>query len=64
MINSESMEKLSQSAHYQLANNKNAQINELFLYFVSKGLTRKELEKLIEKRPHIWGRFSKFLDNQ
>jgi hypothetical protein len=38
-----------------------ADANELFLQFVDEGLTRAELEKLIARRPSLWGRFSHWL---
>jgi hypothetical protein len=35
--------------------------NEAFLDLVREGLTRKELERNIERRPELWGRFTGFL---
>jgi hypothetical protein len=35
----------------------------LFHEFVEDGLTREELEALIEKRPSVWGMFSEWLEN-
>lgn len=35
---------------------------ELFSEFVKDGLTRDELQKLINKRPALWGKFSGWLD--
>jgi hypothetical protein len=37
------------------------EINETFNEIVKQGLTRKELAKLIKKRPALWSRFSKWL---
>jgi hypothetical protein len=38
------------------------ELNSLFMDMVRKGdITRAELQKLIEKRPNIYGRFAGFL---
>ena len=37
------------------------EINKTFLEIVYLGLTRKELAKLIKKRPALWSRFSNWL---
>lgn len=34
----------------------------LFSDFVKDGLTRNELERLIERRPALWGRYSNWLE--
>ena len=34
---------------------------ETFLFLVKHGMTRKELELLIKKRPALWGKFSNWL---
>ena len=36
--------------------------NELFLAFVRDGMTREELQKNIDRRPQLWGRFAIWLD--
>jgi hypothetical protein len=37
------------------------EVNETFNEIVKLGLTRKELAKLIKKRPALWSRFSNWL---
>lgn len=39
-----------------------SECNQLFLDFVAGGMTAKELEENIRKRPGLWGRFSNWLD--
>lgn len=40
-----------------------AEVNELFMEFVRNGeMTRETLEKLIKRRPSLWGRFAGFLN--
>lgn len=40
-----------------------AEGNELFMEFVRNGeMTRETLEKLIKRRPSLWGRFAGFLN--
>ena len=36
--------------------------NLMFLFLVEEGMTREELERLITKRPALWGRFSNWLE--
>jgi hypothetical protein len=38
-----------------------ADLNALFMEMVKDGMTRAELQKLITKRPHVYGRFSNWL---
>lgn len=38
-----------------------ADVNVLFLELVEDGMTRKELEANIKRRPALWGRFSNWL---
>lgn len=38
-----------------------AEKDRLFLQLVSDGLTREQLEKLIEKRPALWSRYKSWL---
>ena len=37
------------------------EVNETFNEIAKQGLTRKELAKLIKKRPALWSRFSNWL---
>ena len=37
-------------------------LNELFMELVREGLTRRELEINIARRPSLWGRFSNWLE--
>lgn len=53
---------MNQRAHYERAARMIAETNELFLEFVADGMTRRELERNIERRPELWGRFSNWLD--
>lgn len=39
-----------------------AETNKMFLQFVEEGLTRRQLELLIKRRPAHWGRFESWLD--
>lgn len=39
-----------------------AECNLFFSTLVRDGLTRPELERLIEQRPQLWGRFSVWLE--
>ena len=39
-----------------------ADCNALFMEMVRDGMTRSDLEKLIARRPGLWGRFSGFLN--
>ena len=39
-----------------------AEACELFNDFVKDGLTKTDLQKLINKRPETWGKFSNWLD--
>jgi hypothetical protein len=40
---------------------KDAEKDALFLQLVSDGMTRADLEKLIAKRPALWGRYAEWL---
>ena len=48
--------------YYYQAVAKAAAANLTFLQFVKDGMTREDLQKLINKRPSLWGRFSVWLD--
>jgi hypothetical protein len=50
----------SQRAMYDEASRKSAEINETFLEMLPT-MRRKDLERLIEKRPALWGRFAGYL---
>lgn len=39
-----------------------ADANLTFLELVDEGMTRQELQRNIERRPELWGRFSNWLD--
>jgi hypothetical protein len=45
-----------------MADRKFAEMNLAFLDLVKDGLTRKELQTLIDRRPHVYGRFNGWLD--
>jgi hypothetical protein len=36
--------------------------NETFMELVKDGLTRQELQRNIERRPELWGRYRNWLD--
>src|SRR5437867_30415 len=50
----------SQRAMYSDAERRSAEINETFLEMLPT-MRRKDLEKLIAKRPSLWGRFAGYL---
>ena len=52
----------TQEQLYYQAAAKAAEANELFLEMVKDGITRKELEQNIKRRPGLWERFSGYLD--
>jgi len=39
-----------------------ADLNSAFLDMINDGMTKHELEKLIEKRPNVYGRFSSWIE--
>lgn len=47
---------------YYQAERKAAEANLLFLDMVQEGMTRQTLQKLIERRPALWGRWSNWLE--
>ena len=55
--------RMSQTQMYWAAHRKSADVNITFMEMVQSDnpLTKAELEKLIEKRPELWGRFSNWL---
>lgn len=52
----------SQMQMFYEESHKIAEACVLFNEFVKDGLTRNELQRLINKRPALWGRFSNWLD--
>lgn len=44
------------------ATRKAAELNQAFLDMVADGMTRRELQALIDKRPNIYGRFAHWLE--
>ncbi len=53
---------MDQVQMYYAAERRAGELNELFLEMVRDGMTRDELQKLIDKRPERYGRFSNWLD--
>ena len=56
---------MTQAQHYEMARRKLADANNTFMEMVNSKenpLTRSQLEKLIEHRPALWGKFSNWLD--
>lgn len=51
---------MTQLQHFYRAQQKIAECNNTFLVLLPT-LTRKDLEKLIEKRPSLWARFAGYL---
>lgn len=51
----------SQEQLYREAERKIGDANRLFLEMVDDGLTKQELQKLIARRPALWGRFDNWL---
>ena len=39
-----------------------AALNEAFMYHVSEGMTKGELQALIAKRPEVYSRFANWID--
>lgn len=52
----------TQKEHFYDSQRKIAEQNDLFLFFVSDGMTKKHLQTNINKNPALWGRFSNWLD--
>lgn len=56
------MTALDQKKMFYTAGKKIAALNELFTDMIRNNeITKADLEKLIEKRPHVYGRFSGYL---
>ncbi len=53
---------MNQIQMYYAAVRRDGELNELFLELVRDGMARDELQKLIDKRPERYGRFSGWLE--
>ena len=54
---------ITQEQQFYKSHNRTAQINDIFMELViDHNLTSHELEKLIEKRPEIYGQFSHWVE--
>lgn len=51
----------TQNQLYEEARKSIATLNEAFMDHVKDGMTRKELETLIKKRPDVYGKFENWL---
>ena len=40
-----------------------SEANQAFLWLVENGLTKRDLQRNIERRPSLWGRFESWLGN-
>lgn len=52
----------AQAQMYYQEERKAAEANLLFLDMVKDGMTRQQLQRLIDRRPALWGRWSNWLD--
>ena len=52
---------MNQLQMFYTEHKKIAECNELFLE-LAKDMTKSELQKLIERRPSLWGKYSNWLD--
>lgn len=54
---------MNQEQMYWKANRTNADINIAFMEMLASDnpITKRELRRLIERRPELWGRFSSYL---
>lgn len=60
------MQKKRQPTQEQMFYQEQAKIgrqDELFMQLVREGMTREELQKNIQRRPSLWGKYSNFLPN-
>lgn len=53
---------LTQKQHYELSVRRVAETDKEFLWFVENGMTRKDLETNIKRRPSLWSRYLNWLD--
>jgi len=51
-----------QQAMYYQAERDAATVNQDFLWLVSNGMTREDLQTNIDRRPSLWARFAGWLD--
>jgi len=56
------MKQPTQEQMFYATGKRNAELNLQFLEFVRDGLTRQELQKCIDRRPGLWGRWSNWLN--
>jgi hypothetical protein len=54
--------QLTQEQMFYAASRQIAETNLQFLELVEEGMTREELARNIERRPHLWSRFESWLD--
>ena len=54
--------QMTQYQHFYAAQRRIADANNAFLFLVEHGLTSKELEQNIQRRPEVWSRFKNWLD--
>ena len=55
------MNKPTQKQMFYRAQSRCADLDKTFLFLVEQGLTRKELQHNIDKRPALWSRFGNWL---
>jgi hypothetical protein len=56
------MKKPTQYQLYQRARDQAAEMDRLFLDMVRQGMTRRELETNIKRRPAVWSRYAGFIN--
>ena len=56
------MKHPTQEQLFYAESRRNADLNMQFMEFVKEGMTRQELQKCIDKRPELWGRWSNWLN--
>jgi hypothetical protein len=52
----------TQKQMFYKAQTQSGELNKIFLSMVEQGLTKKELQKNIDKNPLLWDRFRDWLD--
>jgi hypothetical protein len=52
----------TQKQMFYKAQTQSGELNKIFLSIVEQGLTKKELQKNIDKNPRLWDRFRDWLD--
>lgn len=55
------MSRPTQAQMYYQAERDAATVNQDFLFLVANGMTRKDLERNIARRPSLWARFAGWL---